>query len=54
MSLVAADTSAPQPFREAISKRYTPEQADRIQGGLDPTTQADITRWNSLGRRSAA
>lgn len=31
-----------------------PEAVDRIMAGNDPATQADIARWDSLGRRAAA
>ena len=33
---------------------YGPERAKLIVSGRDPKTQADLARWNALGRRSAA
>jgi hypothetical protein len=31
-----------------------PDAAGMVMAGLDPFTQADIGRWNSLGQRAAA
>lgn len=33
---------------------YERERALAIQAGRDPATQADVARWNTLGRRNAA
>ncbi len=33
---------------------YGAHRAWVIEDGRDPATQADIARWNALGRRSAA
>jgi hypothetical protein len=41
-------------FRRLFTWHYGPERADAIMSSRDPTTQADIARWNRLGRRSAA
>ena len=38
----------------ALAFQYGPERADAIYHGSDPRTQADIIRWNSLGRKDAA
>lgn len=37
-----------------LAQQYGQERADRIIAGSDPKTQADLSRWRSLGRRSAA
>lgn len=41
-------------FRRLFTWLYGPERADDIMSGRDPATQSDLSRWNSLGRRSAA
>lgn len=33
---------------------YGHARAQQIMGGNDPDTQADVARWNALGRRAAA
>lgn len=39
---------------DRLSWLYGPDLASLIQDGRDPKTQADLARWNSLGRRDAA
>lgn len=39
---------------EAAIRWHYPVSAAAILGGKDPQTQADIARWNALGRRAAA
>lgn len=45
----AADTA----LRAKLVWLYGAERAAAILAGNDPATQADIRRWNSLGRRDA-
>lgn len=33
---------------------YGEERGRRMAAGTDPATQADIAKWNALGRRAAA
>jgi N-acyl-D-aspartate/D-glutamate deacylase len=37
-----------------LAQHYGLMRADQIIDGRDPKTQADLQRWASLGRRSAA
>lgn len=37
-----------------LAQHYDPARVVRIMTGTDPKTQADVARWEALGRRSAA
>lgn len=46
--------SWPEHTARNLAWSYGEERAARIIAGQDPKTQADIARWQALGRRSAA
>lgn len=40
--------------RRSLEWLYGDDRARAIRQGHDPATQADLARWNSLGRKEAA
>ena len=50
-----AKAKAKADAQHAATVRFLyPERADAILSGNDPQTQADVARWNAIGRRDAA
>lgn len=51
---INAPVAAEGAVRAKLTWQYGPERAQAILSGNDVATQADIARWNHLGRRVAA